>query len=182
MVGKVERAHKPLRRAYDIFKAKLAGQGVDKQTILKLAVKACNDTAGPNGLVPTLCVFGAYPKITWDDAPTPITVQRADAMRNAMRELRKIQAVRQIEDTRKSRNGPKCDHLHEIEIGGKVRVWREGHQSKGKWTGPWELIDKNRETVVVNINGEHVDFRSTVVKKWREDTISESQTTTHENA
>ncbi|KAI2634264.1 hypothetical protein GGS26DRAFT_553076 [Hypomontagnella submonticulosa] len=28
-----------------------------------MAVKAVNDTAGPDGLVPTLLVFGAYPRL-----------------------------------------------------------------------------------------------------------------------
>ncbi|KAI0991605.1 hypothetical protein K3495_g16582, partial [Podosphaera aphanis] len=54
-VGKIERAHKPLRRAYTIFKKQFSGQGLSRHTILKMAVKACNDTAGPNGLIPTLC-------------------------------------------------------------------------------------------------------------------------------
>jgi hypothetical protein len=29
-----------------------------------MAVKAINNTAGPNGLVPTLLVYGAYPRIS----------------------------------------------------------------------------------------------------------------------
>jgi hypothetical protein len=32
--------------------------------MLQLAVKAVNDTASPNGLVPTLLVFGAYPRLS----------------------------------------------------------------------------------------------------------------------
>ena len=37
-----------------------------------MAVKAVNDTAGPNSLVPTFLVFGAYLYMTEFDAPTPI--------------------------------------------------------------------------------------------------------------
>jgi hypothetical protein len=29
-----------------------------------MAIKAINDTTGPNGLVPTLLVYGAYPRIS----------------------------------------------------------------------------------------------------------------------
>ena len=36
-----------------------------------MAIKAVNDTAGPNGLVPTLLVYGAYLKISKLDDPTP---------------------------------------------------------------------------------------------------------------
>jgi hypothetical protein len=34
-----------------------------------MAVKAVNDTAGPDGLVPTLLVFGAFLRMTELDAP-----------------------------------------------------------------------------------------------------------------
>ena len=36
-----------------------------------MAVKAVNNTAGPNGLVPTLLVYGAYLRISKLDPPTP---------------------------------------------------------------------------------------------------------------
>ncbi|KAI0990806.1 hypothetical protein K3495_g17381 [Podosphaera aphanis] len=49
-----------------------------------MAVKAVNDTAGYNGLVPTLLVFGAFPRITATDSPTPSTMQRAAAIKAAM--------------------------------------------------------------------------------------------------
>jgi hypothetical protein len=29
-----------------------------------MAIKAVNDTTGPNGLVPTLLVYGAYPRVS----------------------------------------------------------------------------------------------------------------------
>jgi hypothetical protein len=33
-----------------------------------MAVKAINDIAGPDGLIPTLLVFGSYPRITITDS------------------------------------------------------------------------------------------------------------------
>ena len=43
-----------------------------------MAVKAVNDTAGPNGLVPTLLVYGAYLRMSKLDPPAPsITEQDA---------------------------------------------------------------------------------------------------------
>ena len=35
-----------------------------------MAVKAVNNTASPDGLVPTLLVYGAYPKMGKLDPPT----------------------------------------------------------------------------------------------------------------
>jgi hypothetical protein len=42
-----------------------------------MAVKAINDIAGPDGIVPTLLVFRAYPQITDMDPPSPSIIQRA---------------------------------------------------------------------------------------------------------
>jgi hypothetical protein len=59
-VGKVERYHAPLQRAYEIIRDEM-GKQIDKEMILQMAIKAVNNTAGPDGIVPTLLVFGAYP-------------------------------------------------------------------------------------------------------------------------
>ena len=59
-IGLVERAHPVLRRAYQIITEELQGSGTTKELNLQMAVKVVNDTAGPNSLVLTLLVFGAY--------------------------------------------------------------------------------------------------------------------------
>jgi hypothetical protein len=43
---------------------------IDPESALQIAIKALNDSAGPDGLVSTLLVFGAYPRVTNQDAPT----------------------------------------------------------------------------------------------------------------
>ncbi|KAK1990965.1 hypothetical protein LX36DRAFT_695013 [Colletotrichum falcatum] len=50
-VRKVKRYHAALRRVYAIIHAKT---GAKSKVALQLAVKAINDTAGPDGLMPTL--------------------------------------------------------------------------------------------------------------------------------
>ena len=60
-IGIVKRAHPELKRAYNIITEELKGQGVTKHILLQIAVKAINDTAGSDGLVPILLVFGVYP-------------------------------------------------------------------------------------------------------------------------
>ena len=42
-----------------------------------MAIKAVNNTAGPNGLVPTLLVYGAYLRISKLDPPAPSVIERA---------------------------------------------------------------------------------------------------------
>ena len=48
-----------LRRVYKIISLKL--KGISKELTLQMAVKAINDFASLDGLVPILLVFGAYP-------------------------------------------------------------------------------------------------------------------------
>jgi hypothetical protein len=58
-LGAGERYHSPLRRIYDknIFKY----PRLDPSLALKLAVKSISDTQGPEGLAPSLLVFGVLP-------------------------------------------------------------------------------------------------------------------------
>ena len=45
-----------------------------------MAVKAVNNTAGPNKLVPTLLVYGAYLRISKLDPPAPSITEQAAAI------------------------------------------------------------------------------------------------------
>ena len=101
-VGKVERYHAPLRRAYEIISSEL--EGASEELTLQMAVKAVNDSAGPDGLVPTLLVFGAYPRMTDDSPPSPSVVQRAEAIRKATKEVRRLYATRQVNNALGIRN------------------------------------------------------------------------------
>ncbi len=57
----VERYHGPLRRAYK--KIMHDCPGLDRVSALQMAVKAINDSVGPDGIVPTLLVYGALPRL-----------------------------------------------------------------------------------------------------------------------
>jgi hypothetical protein len=59
-----------------------------------MAVKAVNDTAGSNGLISTLLIFGAFPQISHNSPPSPSIIKRAKAVNQAMKELRKHIAAR----------------------------------------------------------------------------------------
>ena len=61
-MGIVERYYRPIRRAYSIIIAKIPS--ISKDIALQMAFKAINNIIGPNRLVLTLLVYGAYPQIT----------------------------------------------------------------------------------------------------------------------
>ena len=57
-----------------------------------MAVKAINNTASPNGLVPTLLVYGAYLRISKLDPPTLTIMEQAAAIWKAIAEIVKLRA------------------------------------------------------------------------------------------
>ena len=57
-----------------------------------MAVKAINNTASLDRLVPTLLVYGAYPRISNLDPPAPSIIERAATIRKAIAEIVKLRA------------------------------------------------------------------------------------------
>src|SRR5271155_1799902 len=164
-IGMVERYHGPLRRAYQIITVEIPD--INKDMALQMAFRAINDTAGPDGLVPTLLVFGAYPRMVESDAPSPSVTQRANAIKKAMVEIQKLRAERQVADALNMRNGPKTDAVHGLPPNSPVLVWREGNTGQaGHWDGPYNLLTVEGETCTVKLPSGPTSFRSTVVKPY----------------
>ena len=57
-----------------------------------MAFKAINNSAGLNGLIPTLLVFRAYLCIVKSDAPNSIIIKWAAAFKKAIEEVKKFRA------------------------------------------------------------------------------------------
>jgi len=57
-----------------------------------MAVKAVNDTASPDGLVPTLLVYGAYPRISNLGPPALFITEQAAIIRKVIAEIVKLWA------------------------------------------------------------------------------------------
>jgi hypothetical protein len=57
-----------------------------------MAIKAVNDTAGPDRLIPTLLVYRAYPRMSNLDPLALSVTDRAAIIRKAMAEIVKLQA------------------------------------------------------------------------------------------
>jgi len=134
---------------------------------LQMAFKALNDSVGPNGLVPTLLVFGAYPQMVDLDAPLPIVVQRSIALRKAMEEIKKLRAECQVSNALNSRNGPHVDAIHDLPINSPILVWREGNIGKsGHWSGLYTLIAIKGESCVIDLPYGPTTFHSTSVKPY----------------
>ena len=119
----VERYYSPLRRIYHIIITELLD--INKDMALQMAFKAINNSAGPNGLIPTLLVFGAYPCIIKSNAPNPTVVKRAAALKKAIEEVKKLRAECQVADALNIHNRPKITVIHNLPLNSPVLVWRE---------------------------------------------------------
>src|SRR5882762_9294255 len=110
-----------------------------------MAVKAINNTAGPNRLVPTLLVYRAYLRISNLGPPAPSITERAAAIRKAMAEIVKLRAKQTVNNALYYRNGPNTTLVHNLPLNSEVLVWRES----GNWTGPYCLLAVEDETCCV---------------------------------
>ena len=167
-IGKVERYYAVLRRAYQIVSEELPD--LDKEMALQMAVKAVNDTAGPNGLVPTLLVFGAFPRMSELDPPAPSIAQRAAAAKKAINEIKELRAKMQVQEALNHRNGPLTTVIHDLPINSEVLVWREGNARKtGSWKGPFKLLEVSGETCILQLPHGPTKFRTMAVKPFYSD-------------
>ena len=87
-----------------------------------MAVKAVNDTAGPNGLVPTLLVYGAYLRISKLDPPAPSIIERAAIIRKAIAEIVKLRAKQTINNALYYYNGPNITLVYNLLLNSKVLI------------------------------------------------------------
>ena len=76
-----------------------------------MAVKAVNETAGPDGFVPTLLFSGAYSRVFPYSPPSPMIIRRTKAIQKAMKALRKAVAKRAVNNALSTRNGPAIDKV-----------------------------------------------------------------------
>ena len=87
-----------------------------------MAIKAINNTTSPNGLVPTLLVYRAYPKISNLDPPTPSIIEQAAVIQKAITEIVKLQAKQTINSTLHYHNGLNITSVHDLPFNSKVLI------------------------------------------------------------
>jgi len=72
-----------------------------------------------------LLVFGAYLRIMELDPSNLIIKQRATTIKRAMKEIRKIQAIRKINKALRTRNSPSTIYVHNLSLNDPILVYRE---------------------------------------------------------
>ena len=90
-----------------------------------MAVKAVNDTAGPDGLVFILLVYGAYLRMSNLDPPAPSVTDRAVIIRKARAEIVKLRAKQTVNSALYYCNGPDTTLIHDLPLNSEVFIWRK---------------------------------------------------------
>lgn len=131
-----------------------------------MEIKSVNDSFGPDGLVPTLAVYGALPRLGLpSDPPTPSTFQHAIEVRIATEEVSRHFARWKISSAVKTRNGPDTSDINTAPIDLHVLVYRP---EKDRWEGQYTLLEVQDETCTVLLPPpkDPFKFRSRVAKRF----------------
>ena len=88
--------------------------------------------------------------------------KRTEAIRAATKEVRRLQAERQVKDALAIRNGPNTISTLSLPILSEVRVWCK----KGGWNGPYKLLAINGKTYIIHMPHRPTNFRLTIVKLY----------------
>ena len=77
-IRKIECYHTLLHYTYQILASKLSD--TLKNLILQIVVKAINNSASPDGIVPMLLVFSVYPCMLRDSLSSSSVIEQAEAI------------------------------------------------------------------------------------------------------
>ena len=151
-LGLGERYHGPLRNTYR--KLRISYPNADKALTLAMAVKAMNDTLGPEGIVPSALVFGEYPQVfteSEDPLPRATLDERAKMAEEARAEMEEIMAKMRAARALKHATPPAANVTYEPQD--IVLVWRENVVAGriGEWVGPFEVASFDPEKKLVHI-------------------------------
>ena len=171
-IGLVERYHGPLCQVYTIITAEILE--IKPELVLQMCFKAFNDLVRPNGLVPTLLVFGAYLCMTEMDVPLSTIIQRNIAMQKAMEEVRKSNASHQVDDALNTQNGPSTSLIHDLPLNSPVLVFCERNTSQSRsWKGPYKLLSPKSKLAIIELSNGLTKFCSTSIKLYYDSIIVE---------
>jgi hypothetical protein len=87
-----------------------------------MVFKVINDFIGLNSLIPTLLVFRAYLYIVESNAPNPIVIKQAAALKKAIKQVKKLRAECQIADALNIYNRPKTTAIYNLPLNSPILV------------------------------------------------------------
>lgn len=136
-MGIGERFHDPLRRI--ALKVKEEAPDLDDDLVLSAAYRAMNDTLGPEGLAPTLLVYGMLPRmpIGSKSLSAPNQVDRMKALSIARGEMEEIVAKLRVKSAMDHNLPASLLDEENVAPGMLAMIYRKNLKC---WDGPFELV------------------------------------------
>ncbi len=161
----MKRYHESLRRTYSIITIEISE--IDSEIALQMTFKIINDSIELNDLISTLLVFEIYFPMIEMNASSFIIIQRTIAMKKTMNEVRKLHAIRQINDVLNTRNESTIILIHGLSLNSLVLIFRKSNiDQSDSWKKFFKLLSIQNESAIIELSNESIKFRSTSVKSY----------------
>jgi hypothetical protein len=118
----MKRYHDSLRRVYSIITTEILD--IDFEIALQMTFKVINDSTKLDELIFILLIFEVYSRMIEMNVSSSIIIQRTIAMKKIMKEVKKFNAIRQMNDALNTRN----DFIlliHDLSLNSLVLIFRE---------------------------------------------------------
>jgi hypothetical protein len=118
----MKRYHDSLRRIYSIIAIEISD--IDLEIVLQMTFKALNDSIELDELILILLVFEVYSRMIEMNVSSLTITQRTIAMKKIMKEVKKFNAIRQMNDALNTRNDLIL-LIHDLSLNSSVLIFRE---------------------------------------------------------
>lgn len=153
-LGLCEHYNQPLRLTYE--KIRFYYPNISKKLVHPWAIRATNDTKGPEGLVPTTLVFKIISIV--DKTPFPNCSDRGKVINAARKRMQELMAAVKFKYALQHKFPSAADRTYNI--CGQVPVYRKKKLKKsntnirknGFWAGRFPIVSIDKKTIFVDTN------------------------------
>jgi hypothetical protein len=126
----MKRYHESLRRIYSIIATEISK--IDSELVLQMTFKIINDSIELNDLIFILLVFDVYSRMIEMNVSSSIITQRTIVMKKTMNEMRKFNAIRQMNDALNTRNESSITLIHDLSLNSLVLIFKENNTDQSE--------------------------------------------------
>jgi hypothetical protein len=165
----IKRYHDLLRRIFSIIAIEISD--IDLEITLQMTFKIINDSTEFDDLIFTLLMFDVYLWMIEMNVSSFTITQRTIAMKKIMKEIRKFNAIRQVNDVLNIRNELNITLIHELSLNSSVLIFREDKSinQNESWIESFKLLNVQNESAIIELSSDSIKFKSTSVKSYHQD-------------
>jgi hypothetical protein len=122
LIEMMKRYHDSLRRIYSIIAIEISD--IDLEITLQMTFKALNESIEFDDLIFILLIFDVYLRMIEMNVSSFTITQRAIAMKKIMKEMRKFNAIRQMNDALNTQNDSNF-LIYNLSLNSSMLIFRE---------------------------------------------------------